>query len=44
MRRLSRDNKKAAGVKPLVKLQKKKRRKKKKMHLDLDANAYILDI
>lgn len=42
MRRLSRDNKKAAGVKPLVKLQKK--RKKKKMHLDLDANAYILDI
>lgn len=43
MRRLSRDNKKAAGVKPLVKLQKKKR-KKKKMHLDLDANAYILDI
>lgn len=43
MRRLSRDNKKAAGVKPLVKLQ-KKRRKKKKMHLDLDANAYILDI
>lgn len=42
MRRLSRDNKKAAGVKPLVKLQKK--REKKKMHLDLDANAYILDI